>query len=323
MALPSPIRSLGRAVLHRWQWFHDYTLAKLQAYSDRRRVLGGRTSIAQDVHGTRFVLYPFDRPNLSYILRHPCDVAEFQAIPRLVQPGDIAFDVGANRGLYSVLLSRLCGPTGRVWAFEPVPDTYWRLRETLALNRCENVTPVQSAICEESGSVRMNLFEPQFAEWNTLGVPPPRPVNGKQVSPRESVEIPAHTLDRFCEAEKIERISFLKVDVEGFELSVFKGAERLLKEHRVDYICFEIAKQPLACAGVQSREIFEALEVHGYASYRFDRSTGSFEGPLQDSSEAWTNFFASWKDLSNHDKVIRIERAGRRTGGKRPEGNLE
>src|SRR6201984_3916194 len=179
VALPPPIRSLGLAVLHRWQYFHDLSIGKWRAFSfrsrwtdfqDRRRALKHAMPILEDVQGIRFVLYPWDRPNLLYLLRHPYDVAEFQAIPRLVQPGDTAFDIGANIGVYSVLLSRLCSPTGRVVAFEPVPDTYWRLRETLALNRCENVMTVQAAICEKHGTVRMNLFAPQFAEWNTLGI---------------------------------------------------------------------------------------------------------------------------------------------------------
>jgi FkbM family methyltransferase len=246
----------------------------------------------------RFVLYEWDRPNLPGLLLRLNDTAELRAIPRLVRPGDTAFDVGANVGLYSVLLSRLCGPAGRVWAFEPVPDTYWRLRETLALNHCENVIPVRSAVSERPGCARANLYESQFAEWNTLGIPPPRLANGRQVAPRESIEVSTQTLDGFCEAEKIQRIRFLKVDVEGFELSVLRGAERLLRERRVDYICFEIAKQPLANAGVRSREVFEALEAQGYASYRLEKATGAFQGPIHDTPEAWMNFFASWKDLS-------------------------
>ena len=69
----------------------------------------------------------------------------------------------------SVLLSRLCGPNGHVWAFEPVPETYWRLRETLALNRCDNVIPVRAAVFEKNGVAKMNLFEPEHSEWNTFG----------------------------------------------------------------------------------------------------------------------------------------------------------
>src|SRR6266851_9396362 len=219
VAIKRRIRPWALPYLHRWQWFYDVSRSIWRAFSwrgvwldllDRRKVLKNPVRILQDYQGIRFVLYPWDKANLLNLVRRTYDRAEFLAIPRLVKGGDIAFDLGANAGAYSVLLSRLCGPTGRVWAFEPVPETYWRLRETLALNRCENVIPVQSAVYDKSGSARMNLYGSQFAEWNTLGVPPPRPVNGKQVSPRESVEVPAHTLDRFCEAEKIQRIGFLK-----------------------------------------------------------------------------------------------------------------
>jgi methyltransferase FkbM-like protein len=149
----------------------------------------------------------------------------------------------------------------------------------------------------------MNLFEPQFAEWNSLGVLSARDGNGKLVSSCGSVEVLAHTLDDFCDRQGIRHINFLKVDVEGFELSVFKGAERLLSERGIDYICFEISKDPLKGAGVESREVFEALEPHGYTAYRFDKTTERFEGPVQDTSEFWTNFYASWMNLSTTDRT--------------------
>jgi len=66
----------------------------------------------------------------------------------------------------------------------------------------------------------------------------------------------------------------------------------------VDYICFEISQEPLKGAGVSSRLIFEALETHGYLAYRFDEAEARFHGPIQDTSEYWANFYASWVDLS-------------------------
>jgi FkbM family methyltransferase len=296
------VRPVALPLLHCWQWVHDYTLGKLREHRvsrDRRKILRDGTVILKDVHGMRFILYPFDRPNLFSLFRRSSDVREFEAIPRLVQAGDIAFDVGAHAGIYSVLLSRLCGPNGRVWAFEPVPDTYWRLRETLALNRCDNVIPVRAAVFEKNGVAKMNLFEPEHSEWNTFGEPSFFTPEGIPIPPRQSMVVPARSLDDFCEAAQIKRVNFMKVDVEGFECSVFRGAERLLKEHRVDYICFEISKGPLKSAGIESRGVFDALKAHGYAAYRFDRQTARFQGPVQDTSESWTNFFASWKDLSN------------------------
>lgn len=293
------VRPVALPCLHAWQWFRDYSLGKSLEYRERRKILSGATVVIQDVYGMRFVLYPFDRPNLFSLFRRSSDVAEFVVMHQLVHPGDIAFDIGANVGLYAVQLSRLCGPIGRVWAFEPVLDTYWRLRETLALNRCDNVSPVQGAVCDQDGSVRMNLFEPQFAEWNSIANQLMHTADGTPVSPCRSVEVPAYTLDKFCETKEIERVNFMKVDVEGLEHLVFRGARRLLRERRVDYICFEISKEPLKGAGVESRDVFAALEAHGYGAYRFDKKTNRFRGPIQDTSESWTNFFASWRDLSN------------------------
>lgn len=274
-----------------------------------RKTLRGGALVVQDCHDIRFIAYPWDRPRLAYLIARGGDIGEFSAIPRLVKPGDVAFDVGANAGIYSVLLSRLCGPSGRVWAFEPVPDTFWRLRETLALNRCENVSAVRSAVCDKSGAVRVNLFEPRFSEWNTLGSPSMLTPERRRVTPGGSIEVPCCTLDEFCTSQGVARINFLKVDVEGFELAVFQGAGRLIAENRVDHICFEISKDPLKGAGIESRMVFEALERHGYSAYRFDTSSGRFSGPVEDTLEVWTNFYASRRDLSEMPAVQGLDGA--------------
>lgn len=302
--LPDPVRSLGRPLIRAWQRYHGQSRGRRRVHhieqlnaAERARILSNATPIFEDINGFRFVLYPYDAPNLLNLVKHPADVAEFEAIPRLVRCGDIAFDVGANIGLYSVLLSRLCGHYGRVWAFEPVPETCSRLRETIALNRCDNVVPVRAAVSDTDGTLTMNLFDAQFSELNSLGSPHFTMPDGSSVAPRNSAEVAACTLDRFCTEQKIARINFLKVDVEGFELAVFQGGQGILQEHRVDHICFEISKAPLRGAGLESRQVFEALEAYGYLSYSLDRETGKFEGPVTDTAEDWTNFFASTVDL--------------------------
>jgi FkbM family methyltransferase len=283
-------------------------LFRYHAWSERRReerelreVLARATPILKDDHGVRFVLYPWDEPQALQFIHRSFDTADFLAIAQLVKTGDVAFDVGANVGEYSVLLSRQCGDGGRVWAFEPVPDTYWRLRETLALNRCGNVTPVQAAVGDKAGTVRMNLFEPQYSAWNTLGKPEMITPQGKRVSPAKSMDVPSRTLDEFCRSEKIEKINFLKVDVEGFEEAVFRGAAELLRDRRIDFVCFEISQAPLKGANATSRSIFDVLATFGYSAYSFDEAKGSFRGPIPDTAEYWANFYASWMDLSKLD----------------------
>jgi FkbM family methyltransferase len=293
------IRPLLLRWLRRWQLFYDDSRARLREFEYRFRVMGKLPVVAENVHGIRFIANPVDQANLSFSVHRPSDAAEFEAMSHLVRPGNIALDVGANIGIYCVFLSWLCGPAGKVWAFEPVPETYWRLRETLTLNRCENVVAVEAALSDKRGSARMNLFEPGFADLNTLGSPSAAMRSWKKISPVRSVEVPTRTLDEFCESEGIERINFLKVDVEGFELNVFRGAQRLLREQRIDYICFEIFQPALEDADVKSRDVFGALEAHGYSVYRFDREAEAFQGPIADTLQELNNFFASCCDLTH------------------------
>jgi FkbM family methyltransferase len=304
-AIKRRIRPVLLPCIHGWQWFYDYSRGMprecqwaMRKFGYRLRMIGSRPVVVENVRGIRFAAYSFDLPNLRFLMCRPSDAAEFEAMSRLVQPGDIAFDVGANIGIYSAFLARLCGPAGRVWAFEPVPETYRRLRETLTLNGCDNAVTVEAAVSDKPGSARMNLFEPRFADLNTLGSPSVAMASWNTVSPIESVIVRACTLDEFCETQRIERINFLKVDVEGFELAVFRGAERLLGEQRVDYICFEIFQPALKDAGIESREVFAILRAHGYLAYRFDITAGAFQGPLRDSPQELSNFFASSRDLS-------------------------
>jgi FkbM family methyltransferase len=254
--------------------------------------------VLQDNFDIRFILYPWARPHAHILLNRTTDTAPSKAMSLLIRPGDVVFDVGAHIGRYSVLAHRLSGAEGMVFSFEPVPDTFWMLRETLALNRCCNVTAVPRALCDEVGSVTINLFELKHSSWNTLGLPTMSTPDRKQVCPSTSMVVPSDTIDHFCGTEGIDRINFLKVDVEGFEKSVFAGAGRYLRERRIDYICFEVSQAPLEGAGVTAREVFQVLEAHGYSIWQFNEASSTFVGPVHDSSEYWANYYASWLDLS-------------------------
>jgi len=257
-----------------------------------------RTSVVavEDIYGTTFLLYPWDRSSGSYWIHHPDGTNVFAAIEALIQPGDVVFDVGAHFGLYAVAFSRRCGQAGKVFAFEAVPDTWWRLRETLVLNRCENVTAVQAAVGDQPGTAVMNLFaDPGASGWSTMG----RPVMGHdRVVPTRSITVPAETIDNFCDRHGVEAVAFLKVDVEGFEKSVLLGANRMLTSGRVGTVCFEISDAPLKGAGITSGEVFSVLHDCGYLVYRFSEDRGIFVGPFEDADRPFENYFASRQDLT-------------------------
>ncbi len=263
-----------------------------------RDALDGRApAVVEDALGFKFVLSPEEQPQALALLEREHDRTLFAAMKKLVRPGDMVFDVGAHVGELSVPLARLCGPHGKVIAFEPIAESCAQFRENIQLNECENVTLHASAVGEHTGTVRMNVFPAAYSAWNSQGRPVYAGADGVPAAMSTPVNVPCTTLDEFCAAHGISRIHFLKVDVEGYERDVFQGAARLLGERRIDTICFEISQIPLRGAGRSAREVFQTLEGAGYAAFGFDETSGAFKGPVHDSEEFWTEYFASWKEM--------------------------
>jgi len=131
----------------------------------------------------------------------------------LLKKGDVAFDIGANVGIYTLLFSSVVGSSGKVVAFEPWKPNLAYLRKHLLLNDIANVVVLDSAVSEKSG-------------WALLdGSNDPCTV---KISTEGSSEIRTVRLDDYTHATGL-RPNLIKIDVEGAELSVLKGALRTLK----------------------------------------------------------------------------------------------
>ncbi len=184
-----------------------------------------------------------DVPEIRYLLGH-------------VAPGTIAVDVGAHKGGYTYWLSRSVGPGGRVYAFEPQPALAEGLSRALAASGIGNVTVEPLAVSDRSGEVVMTL-------------PGGRSTCGATLEPREAARasfvVRAVALDEYLERLP-GRIGFVKCDVEGHELSVFRGAERILGAHR-PILMFECEKRHRLAGSVE--DVFRHLEARGFAGWFF------------------------------------------------------
>ncbi len=249
--------------------------------------------VLTDAWGVRFILYPWQtNVSLEKLISRRNYADEFSALQSLIQKNSCIIDAGAHIGIHATLMARWTGDGGVVYAFEPVESTYWRLCETIALNRAKNIVPIQCALSHKTGKIEMNLFDEQFSEWNSLGTP-----RFGEHTPRSTSTVPVTTLDEFCVRHGIERVHFLKADVEGFEKHLFEGARSLLQERRIDYISFEISQIPLKGAGITPREVFALLENMGYTIFQYNPNAKSFEGPVHDTDAFYTNFYATWKQI--------------------------
>jgi FkbM family methyltransferase len=139
-------------------------------------------------------------------------------------------DVGANVGVFTILAGWLVGPDGRVLALEPSPRVFPYLEHNVRRNGLENVRLRQCAALDHDGT-SVSFYE---APAQHFGMGALAPQFDGQPTP-----VPGRTLDSLLEDEEIERVDLLKVDVEGFEADVFRGARRLLTSGRPPVIVFE------------------------------------------------------------------------------------
>lgn len=147
-----------------------------------------------------------------------------QLIPRLVRPGDVVIDVGANRGIYTWQLSTLVGRSGRVHSVEPYPPNADRL-DILARLR-SNIVVHRIAVSDRSGQVRLHVPSYRGHLLDALAtLNPPSDVR------YESVDAPVETMDKLLASEP-GSITLVKCDVEGHEDEVLRGSWKLLHRHR-------------------------------------------------------------------------------------------
>ncbi len=188
---------------------------------------------------------------------------EIRFLHRVLRPGDVMVDVGANVGVLAVEAAHAVGPTGRVIAIEPVPGNAARLRSNAALQPHLPIDVVESAVGSASGVLGLGIDELQRSVGNRGAY---TAIGGTAVD-IETV-VPLARLDDLL-AERLapaERVRLLKIDVEGMEASVLEGASQLLSSRRVDAVMFE---RNLTLTATQPGDV---LRRHGFVVRRL----GSF-----------------------------------------------
>jgi FkbM family methyltransferase len=164
---------------------------------------------------------------------------ELAAAGRLTSRGTCVIDVGANVGLFTVDLSRAVGSDGKVIAVEPVASTVELLRSNLDRNACTNVEVVVAAAGPEAGEIELQLTDDP-ALHSAGGTPIP----GHAILGLATV--PCCTLDDLWDAAGTPKVSFLKIDVEGGEKGVLRGAARMISACRPPMIIEVHGRQQLA-----------------------------------------------------------------------------
>jgi FkbM family methyltransferase len=226
------------------------------------KALGGSPELRLS-HGAK--LNHFRSFTEFWCCRFALDRAEIALLERLRPPRGVLFDVGANIGAYSTLLSALC-PDSRIFAFEPSPESAAVLRLNIQSSNAPNVTVETMALADFNGSSEF-VNRSREAATNHLT---------REPEPDVTIRVATTTLDSYTAAHGIDRIDFIKIDVEGSEPLVLRGASRLMQERRIGIGMIEICPGNLSRSGFSIRDLFSVAEHNGYRIHKLlpDGSAG-------------------------------------------------
>jgi FkbM family methyltransferase len=169
---------------------------------------------------------------------------------RLIQPGSIVYDLGANYGMHTLLFARLVGSSGRVYAFEPHPQLFSCLKEQIDLNAFRTVVPVCEAVCESCGRAWFEQTD-QRSSGHLSDYAEGR------------LKVETTTLDDFVFGRRGAPPEFIKIDIEGAESRALRGALNTLRQHHPALVIeLHNPAEDRAVGDILARLHYRAFRVH-------------------------------------------------------------
>ncbi len=184
----------------------------------------------------------------------------------IVSSGDVCLDIGANIGWYTTLFQKLVGESGEVHAFEPVPQMFADLKKNVEMNEPpKNVTLNNLALGDVEKEIEMHIFDglpDGHASMATFGGTGYVSVASKMI-----------TLNSYLENNNIDNVRFVKMDVEGAELMMLKGASKLFEQAKLPVMEIEMALATTSGFNYLPNDLIEYIRGHGeYDFFEIDES---------------------------------------------------
>lgn len=176
---------------------------------------------------------------------------------KLVGENDVIFDVGANIGWYSTHLSKKL-PNSVIYAFEPIPQTFGQLKRNVELNQLLNLFLNNIGLSDKIQTLTF-FYTPTVTGASSS-------VNITGGSDLQKLECQTDTIDNFVKIRNIEKIDFIKCDVEGAEYCVLKGGVETISKH-LPIVFTEMLRKWAAKFGYHPNDIIQLLKEFGYQCY--------------------------------------------------------
>jgi FkbM family methyltransferase len=214
------------------------------------------------------------------------ETSEMSFVDKFLRPDMTVLDIGAHHGFYTLLASKRVGPGGRVFAFEPSDRERKALIRHLRINRCRNVTVEGLAVGRENIDAPLFVVQGSQTGCNSLKKPA-ADVEGNL----RPASVHVVRLDDWLADRKVGGVHFIKLDVEGGELDVLKGAQMLLTARPRPTVLAEVQDVRTLPWGYAAKEIIEHLRKQDFSWFRL-LANGSVVKVGETSTEFEGNFVA-------------------------------
>ena len=225
-------------------------------------------SLPGDLGGFRFICDLHDTISREVCFTGRYEPQETQLVQRLLRPGMVVVDVGANWGYFTLVCAHLVGPSGRVIALEPHPRLASMLFANIAgeVVLSEVVAAHRVAAGAAPESTRFVGFDERDGNWGVS-----RAALGAEVPDFESQTV---TLDAFLDDCRQRRVDLVKIDIEGAEADAIRGMAEGIEQHRYRYVLLECHPAELARLGTTVEQCLAPFRRASYRGWHIDHSAG-------------------------------------------------
>jgi FkbM family methyltransferase len=169
---------------------------------------------------------------------------------RILKPNMTIIDVGAHRGYFSFISAKLIHDKGKIYAIEPDPENYSWLKKGLSVNNYKIIEPIQLAFSNKSGFLK--LFKGDKSGHHSL----------TEDMGYGSTSIKVQRLDDFINENNIEKVDLIKIDVEGADIEVIEGAEKILNQENLKII--------MDIHHIDREKLFNIFIKNNYSIYKYN-----------------------------------------------------
>ena len=194
---------------------------------------------------------------------------ETDFVRNTIKNNEVVLDIGANIGYYTLILAKLVGDGGQVFCFEPEPNNFQKLKKNIEKNKYQNVVCENIAISNKNGEIQLYLSERSIGQHKIY--------NSDAVS-EKSITVKTSSLDNYFKNNKLrEKISFIKIDIEGAEFFVLDGMQTILKNNKKLKILLEFDPNQIKDSGTTSNDLLNLLNGEGFEFFFVNQKKHEFE----------------------------------------------